>query len=93
MSILSEQNYSRVKNIAEHYGLDHQMVKTAEELSELLDVISQDKIMIDDLANEMADVLIMIHQLIFLTDSESETKGMINHKIDRQLSRMEDGNS
>ena len=44
MSILSEQNYSRVKNIASFYGLDHQMVKTAEELSELLDVINQDKI-------------------------------------------------
>lgn len=99
-------NNGKIVFIAEHYGLSHQLMKTAEEAAELvraavrmLDAVQED---VDDetahadgvalargaLIEELADVLIMVEQLICLTDCEVAVRGMMQIKLDRQMERM-----
>lgn len=88
----------KLTTIIEHYGVENQILKTCEELTELQAELlkghnkhnSFAKFRVDDIQNEMADVLIMLEQLkiIFNIDDFSIDYG-ISYKINRQLKRIE----
>lgn len=83
----------KVKDIAEHYGLKNQLRQLAEECSELSVEASHSarhgttvKII-----EEMADVMIMIEQVIYLAKIDKcDIEDCINYKINRQLKRIEE---
>ena len=83
----------KVKEIAEHYDLKNQLRQLAEECSELSVEASHSarhgttvKII-----KEMADVMIMIEQVIYLAKIDKcDIEDCINYKINRQLKRIEE---
>lgn len=77
-------------DIANHYGLKHQLVKCKEELGELIEAIDS----LDERAiiEEVADAEIMISQIKYLRDIPDEQIDVIKkYKIQRQLQRIENG--
>lgn len=79
-----------LKYIADHYGLEGQTEKCKEELNELIEALdgSSDT----HLAEEIADVEIMISQIKYLRDIPDEQVDVIKkYKIQRQLRRIKDG--
>lgn len=91
----------RLKKIADHYGFDAQAEKAIEEMAELIVAIKNLKKLdgneADYLVNfieELADVKIMIEQLIYLNDKDVPddcdllTAPEIEFKIERQLKRI-----
>ena len=81
----------KVKKIAEYYGLRNQLKQLAEECSEL-SVESLHYIRnggTERLFEEMADVLIMIQQVIHLLGcGREDIEKYAEFKIDRQLSKI-----
>lgn len=78
--------------IATHYGKEHQLEKCKEELNELIEALdgSSDT----HLAEEIADVEIMISQIMYLRNIPDEQLDMIKkYKIARQLRRIANENS
>lgn len=76
-----------LKYIADHYGLKHQLAKYKEELNELIEALggSSDT----HLAEEIADVEIMISQIKYLRNIPDEQVDVIKqYKISRQLTRI-----
>ena len=85
----------QIKNcqtIANHYGLKSQSLIAIEEMSELTKELCKDNRGYDrdkDIIEELADVSIMIEQLINLYDCQDDVSKMIDYKLERQLRRME----
>lgn len=83
------------KKIADHYGLRRQLWQTVEEMAELTQVICKtgrydmDTVR-DHLAEEVADVSIMIDQLEYLLGDNMIAK-IREEKINRQLERIKNG--
>lgn len=78
--------------IADHYGAMGQLNKAIEECTELKDAIAgylQNRDSRAHIAEEIADVKIMLIQLEYLLHSEYEVEGMMRYKVDRQLKRIE----
>ena len=83
---------TRIKTIADHYGTNRQMYQLAEECSELAveALHSARKGTTVKIIEEMADVLIMIEQVIYLAGIDKcDIEDCINYKLDRQMKRME----
>ena len=83
----------KVKNIAEHYGLKNQLRQLAEECCELSVESSHSarKGTTVKIIEEMADVMIMIEQVIYLAKIDKcDIEDCINYKINRQLKRIEE---
>ena len=83
----------KVKKIADYYGLRNQLKQLAEECSELsvesLHYIREGR-GIERISEEMADVLIMIQQIIYLIGhGYGDIEKYAEFKLDRQLSRIE----
>lgn len=87
----------KIKQIADHYKLEHQLKKTLEELSELSqeirDYLFDYQMKLDDITtcrivDEIADVKIMLEQLEYLLLLKKEIEERIKFKLDRQISRM-----
>lgn len=95
----------RIKQIADHYGYDSQSMIAIEEMSELtkeilklrrytcdpeipMDIV--DKHVATKIAEEIADVLIMIDQLVYLYGVGLEVEMYREEKLKRQLRRIED---
>lgn len=87
--------------VAMHYGLEHQLVKTLEELGELSAAISkallnrtdkeiENKTLPDYVIKEIADVRIMITQLMILTDTGDKVDNYALQKLHRQVNRIYD---
>ena len=81
-----------IKKIANHYGLHKQLRQTVEEMAELTQVICKaeryDLDMVrNHLAEEVADVSIMIEQLEYLLGDNLIAK-IREEKIKRQLERI-----
>lgn len=88
----SEKNEA-VKVIAKHYGLCHQLFKASEELGEVQSEIArflQNEDNTEHLAEEIADVLIMLLEITHLLGAEKTVDGYIDFKLRRQLLRMEE---
>lgn len=88
-----------IKSIGEHYGLPLQKGKAIEELGELIvalqkDILSSvissdnDNTLSDEIVDEIADVTIVLKQLIKLSGSEDELNKRIVYKLTRQLDRL-----
>ena len=83
----------RIKKIADHYGIKRQMHQLAEECSELAVEASHSarKGTTVKIIEEMADVLIMIEQVIYLAEIDMcDIEDCINYKLDRQLERIKE---
>ena len=83
----------KVKKIADYYGWNSQLRQLAEECSELsvesLHYIREGR-GIERISEEMADVLIMIQQIIYLLKNDTEKlEKYADFKLDRQLGRIE----
>lgn len=79
-----------LKYIADHYGLKHQLEKCKEELNELIEALGSNCDI--HLAEEIADVEIMILQIKYLRNIPDEQVDVImQYKIQRQLRRIENG--
>lgn len=82
----------RIKTIADHYGIKKQLRQLAEECSELAVEASHSarKGTTVKIIEEMADVQIMIEQIIYLARIDRcDIQDCINFKLDRQMKRME----
>lgn len=86
-------NYERV---TKHYGADHQLLKTAEELSELereiLGFLQGEQSRLANIIEEIADVEIMLSQVKYIFQCEKAVKDMtfkkllrLNARIDEQI--------
>lgn len=86
----------RITKIADHYGIEHQLEKTLEEIRELKEEISNYlfdyKMELDQsvipIIDEVADVKIMIAQLEYLLKIKEDVDERIDFKLKRQLERM-----
>lgn len=78
-----------IKEIADRYGKQSQIVKAIEEMAELTHELARDLIWNDrreQIVEELVDVKIMLEQLIYLYDiTDAEIKGCENYKIQRTL--------
>ena len=88
----------KIYDIADYYGTGAQIDQTLEELAELTialhhfkkkakDPICREEIR-KNVLEEMADVYIMVNQLLYLMDKEGEMWKWIEYKINRQLERI-----
>lgn len=83
----------RIKTIADHYGIEKQLHQLAEECSELAVEASHSarKGVTLKIIEEMADVLLMMEQVIYLANIAIEDiDECIKFKIDRQLERIKE---
>ena len=94
---------AKIQRIFKHYGEQSQLAKTQEELHELDEAIqtlidlykqvsfyrSEQDFLKDHIADEAADVSIMIDQLKYGLGIEARFEAWREYKIDRQLKRME----
>lgn len=77
--------------IIQHYGFRHQVRKLAEENFELIDALLSESKSVDNIAEEMADCLVVMAQfqkVFAITDKELKT--IAEKKIKRTLKRIED---
>jgi NTP pyrophosphatase (non-canonical NTP hydrolase) len=78
------------QKIFEHYGTQHQLLKLAEECSELsaaiVKYINNEGGSIEKIITEIADVLILIRQ--FQLASGNEIEAIALQKVQRQLDRI-----
>ena len=79
----------KLKAIINHYGHTNQFNKAVEELSELIRAIVRDDK--DNVIEEMADVYIMLEQLLIMCNiPEVIMDYSINKKIERTVERMKE---
>ena len=82
----------KIRTIADHYGLTHQLMKTVEELNELALECAKSwekKGITINLISEIADVEIMLEQIKHLAKIEpSDIDEVKAFKINRQLKRI-----
>ena len=84
---------TKLIEIADHYGIDNQLHQLAEECSELAVEASHSarKGVTVKIIEEMADVLLMMEQVIYLANIAIEDiDECIKFKIDRQLERIKE---
>lgn len=85
----------KVKQIADFYGLKNQLKQLAEECCELsVEALhyTRERGGTERLSEEMADVLIMIQQIIYLLRNDTEKlEKYADYKMDRQLGRIDRG--
>ncbi len=91
---------NNIEYIAQHYGLENQLDKLREELGELdtaihcaeLDMILNNGQIppetIGALVDELADVSVMLQQIMHLTNTHDAVRERIHFKVNRQLERI-----
>ena len=85
-----------VTTIADHYGIEKQLHQLAEECSELAVEASHSarKGVTVKIIEEMADVLLMIEQVVYLSGiAIDDIDECIRFKIDRQMKRIKEEES
>ena len=83
----------KLQMIADHYGIKKQLRQLAEECSELAVEASHSarKGTTVKIIEEMADVEIMIEQIIYLSKIDKcDIEDCINYKLDRQIKRIKE---
>jgi NTP pyrophosphatase (non-canonical NTP hydrolase) len=86
--IMTEQEIEQnIQKIADYYGLDNQLNKTIEECAELIQALVKLESR-ENTIEEIADVQIMLKQMLYLLDCEKEMEKVMEYKINRQLERM-----
>ena len=94
------QTNAILHRIADLYGYQEQSLQTQEELAECIVAINKlhrakrigkkTKKWRRRLISEIADVMIMLQQMIHLLDCQEEMEVEIDRKIERQVERMKD---
>ena len=82
---------NRIEFIAQYYGQRNQELKTVEEIEELLYELYNNMIkggVSENTPSEIADVVIMLYQLIYLYDIGEEVEKEAEFKINRQIDRI-----
>ncbi len=85
----------KIGDISRHYNKEHQIIKTKEELKELLmelDAaikINGQIVLPDNTWSEIADVIIMCSQLTMQHGKTEKVHQEIEYKVNRQIWRME----
>ena len=94
---MNEEQRDMCEEIAEHYGIKSQLLKTIEEMAELTQVIAKNPddapIMSEKFLDELADVCIMIEQLRYfcaMFGYHTNLNRHINAKLERQMKRIEE---
>ena len=82
------------KRILRHYGLRHQKAKTIEELAELIvalqkDILSGNEGLSKEVLEEIADVHIMLTQLLDDEGDKTTVSLIVDRKLKRQIRRIE----
>ena len=83
----------KIQTIADHYGIKKQLRQLAEECSELAVEASHSakKGTTVKIIEEIADVQIMIEQIIYLAKIDKcDIEDCINYKLDRQIKRIKE---
>lgn len=87
----------RIEKIANHYGLERQIVKLCEECGELTTAVAKyinadndvlRNALLDNVISEMADVTVMIEQIKHLLGVGERVQNMAEYKIARQIGRI-----
>lgn len=95
-------NDDKIMKIADHYGMESQIDILQEECAELVQAVSKYKRggdnPISKILEEMADVSIMIEQILYLLNQQTDIIGVsaydayfdfFDKKLDRQIQRIE----
>lgn len=88
-----------IRKIADHYGLNAQLNVATEELAELIQAIARFRradendmlemaIRENLVAEEIADVEVMLAQIKYLMKIDEKVKEFAKYKIERQIKRM-----
>ena len=83
-----------LRDIADHYGVERQNIKCIEEMAELTQVLSKiyNNPFCEEtyicIVQEIADVSVMLKQLIYLYRCKDKVNEIMHQKIARQLERM-----
>lgn len=88
-----------IRKIADHYGLNAQLNVATEELAELIQAIARFRRVDENdmlelairknlIAEEMADVEVMLAQIKYLMEIDERVEADAKYKIDRQTKRM-----
>lgn len=83
----------QARKILHHYGLQHQKAKTIEELGELIVALQKDLLagtedLSPEVLEEIADVHIMITQLLYDEGDSTTVSLIVEKKLKRQIRRM-----
>lgn len=84
---MKKQTEQYIQKIADYYGLDSQTDKTIEECAELIQALAKLESR-ENTIEEIADVQIMLKQMLYLLDCEKEVEKVVEYKINRQLKRI-----
>lgn len=84
----------QARQILNHYGLQHQKAKTIEELGELIVALQKDLLagtedLSPEVLEEIADVHIMITQLLDDEADKTQVSLIVDRKLKRQIRRIE----
>lgn len=85
---------SFLREIAGHFGKKNQEAKLVEELGELLKELSiniRENTVTENTVSEMADVHILIEQLLEIYGKQEEFNEEVARKIKRTIERIKDG--
>ena len=94
---MEKETEDRIRKIADYYGLDAQLDMLQEECAELIQAVSKYKrTRVTNIVEEMADVFIMLDQIIYLLNKEVASVDVeefialwMEKKIRRQLERID----
>lgn len=90
-----EEMLGLTKEIADNFGLEKQKLKLIEELSELTRALAMDIAkgmdISKDTLSEIADVNVLINQILYLSNSKDELKQQIEYKLQRTIQRIKEG--
>lgn len=82
---------NKLKKIIEHYGVTHQLKYFQSEVYELNESILCPDYTVNDIAEEIADVMVMLKQFQLYYDiGDEEIKDIMEFKINRQIERIND---
>lgn len=86
----------RLRKIADHYGLTVQKNQLAEECAELIQAISKTNrnpasaIARANLVEELADVSIVLEQVVYLMSCRLDVIEVVERKLDRTIRKMQE---
>lgn len=88
MTKLQKRELGKILN---HYGIESQMDKLIEEAAELIQAVEKakrDGAALENLADEIADVEVMLWQIKYHHKLFARVQQRVEYKIDRQVRRM-----
>lgn len=88
---MTDKQIKKLRCFVEFYGRENQIIKAVEECAELQQRLCNaftKRAVPSLIAEEIADVKIMLEQLEIIFDCSSEVENWIDFKIQRQIERM-----